>query len=238
MAATMLLLLTLSVTLAVSLYHTETTPQAQDNNIVHSFIVLNGNKYNRPLSTVKVNKGETIWVLILLVSGDVELNPGPRQCSIYPCGYCQIPVTWSTEGVCCDDCSIWHHRSCLELCAGEYSLLHRSHVQWLCCKCNSINVDSFTFNSFETDSNYYQPLADITLESVKSVFSPLKTSSPHLNRTSRRSTCSAKNNTRLSSSSTVPRKQNLRILNINCPHKRSEFTAALDYLKPDIVCGT
>ena len=39
----------------------------------------------------------------------------------------------------------------------------------------------------------------------------------------------------------LPRKTNLRLLNVNCcsirEHKQ-EFTAALDYVKPDIICGT
>ena len=39
---------------------------------------------------------------IMVQSGDIELNPGPRQASIFPCGMCETPVTWSNEGVCCD----------------------------------------------------------------------------------------------------------------------------------------
>ena len=39
---------------------------------------------------------------IMIQSGDIKLNPGPRQASIFTCGMCEIPVTWSNEGVCCD----------------------------------------------------------------------------------------------------------------------------------------
>ena len=45
-----------------------------------------------------------------------------------------------------------------------------------------MNVSSFSFRSFEIDSNYYAPIQDlnITLESIaSSAFSPLKTSSPN-----------------------------------------------------------
>ena len=42
-------------------------------------------------------------------------------------------------------------------------------------------------------------------------------------------------------SSFLPKKTNLRLLTVNCcrihQHK-SEFTAALDYVKPDLICGT
>ena len=80
----------------------------------------------------------TIILLILIQSGDIELNQGPRQASILPCGMCEIPVTWSNEGVCCDCCSVWRHKSCIELCTTYYELLQRSNVQWMCCKCDSL----------------------------------------------------------------------------------------------------
>ena len=142
--------------------------------------------------------------------------------------------------------NMWHHRSCIELCSSDYQLLQRSNVQWLCCLCDSINVNSFTFHSFDTDSNYYSPIqdSDITLDSIRSsVFSPLKTSSPHLDTTQSVPSNSFRSHgsTRLSSSRTFPRKQNLRVLNVNCrsvTDKSSELAAALAYLKPDIVCGT
>ena len=81
----------------------------------------------------------TIILLILIQSGDIELNQGgPRQASIFPCGMCEIPVPLSNEGVCCDCCSVWHHKSCIELCTTDYELLQRSNVQWMCCKCDSL----------------------------------------------------------------------------------------------------
>ena len=39
----------------------------------------------------------------------------------------------------------------------------------------------------------------------------------------------------------LPKKQNLRILNVNCrsvKENNAEFKAALEYIKPDIICGT
>ena len=35
------------------------------------------------------------------------IHPGPhKKASVYPCGLCELPVTWNCQGVCCDDCSI------------------------------------------------------------------------------------------------------------------------------------
>ena len=121
-------------------------------------------------------------VLLILLSGDIQLNPGPGNQSIFPCGTCDIPVTWSQEGVCCNNCSVWYHKSCEDLSSKNMSYLGRSSVIWHCCKCDSINVDSFTLNSFELyTSNVFAPLSEVdtSLDSVtSSCFSPLHTSSP------------------------------------------------------------
>ncbi|CAC5402075.1 unnamed protein product [Mytilus coruscus] len=94
-------------------------------------------------------------LLIIILSGDIEINPGPKTANVFPCGLCERPVTRSREGVCCDCCSIWHHRSCIELCTTDYELLQRSNVQWMCCKCDSLNVSSFTYHAYEIENQKY-----------------------------------------------------------------------------------
>ena len=137
-------------------------------------------------------------------------------------------------------------------------LLQRSHVQWMCCKCDSMNVDSFTYRSFELYiTNMFFPLSHIddTMESIKGTcaFSPLHTRSP-INK-SNNNTKEARNSTTLnirngskrdkSNSTTnifsVPNKLNLRIMTMNCRSirdKQSESTALVNYAKPDIIIGT
>ena len=101
----------------------------------------------------------TIILIIITLAGDIETNPGPRAANIFPCGLCDRPVTWSREGICCDNCSIWHHCSSIELCSTDYELLQRSNVQWMCCKCDSLNVSSFAYHSYEIENvSYYEPL--------------------------------------------------------------------------------
>ena len=208
----------------------------------------------------------TVLLLIMVQAGDIELNPGPKQSSVFPCGLCQIPVTWSNEGVCCDCCSVWHHKSCIELCTADYELLQRSNVQWMCCKCDSLNVSSFTYHSYEIDNvSYYEPLTttESFQDSFMSQFSPLKTSSPKVTQnrnsvsedipryTKPNNSDSSKTDSRISNNSNkknesspflhIPPKRNLRILTVNCRSirdKTSEFKATLNYTKPDIVIGT
>jgi hypothetical protein len=153
----------------------------------------------------------------------------------------------------CDVCNVWHHKSCIELCTHDYELLQRSNVQWYCCKCESLNVDTFTFNNYEiNNSNYYDPIKDFegTLASITSTTAskPLQTSSPKQTNehksTSVNNSSHGTNHSSYAQSSEVynlPAKQNLRILNINCRSirdKKPELEAVVNYTKPDIICGT
>ena len=130
-----------------------------------------------------IKEKRSLVILLLLLAGDIQMNPGPGNRSVFPCGICDIPVTWSQKGVCCNNCSVWYHKSFEDLSSRNMSYLGHSSVIWHCCKCISINVDSFTINSFELNtSNVFNPLLDIdsSLDSVdSSCFSPLHTNSPH-----------------------------------------------------------
>ena len=101
-----------------------------------------------------------VMYFIILMIGDIALNSGPN--SIYLCGYCAIPVTWERQrAVCCDNCNIWYHSTCFEYRSNKLELLQRS----ICCKCESQNIDSFTFHSFDFEiSNllvYYQQVVPL-----------------------------------------------------------------------------
>ncbi|WAR06007.1 LORF2-like protein [Mya arenaria] len=196
----------------------------------------------------------TLLTCLLLLCGDIESNPGPANTPVYPCGLCEMPVTWEHhDGLCCDGCDIWHHRSCIELCSADYDLLakHKS-VQWLCCKCDSVNMTSFTFRSFElSTTNSFHCLAahdlNSTVDSLASnpVFDPSHVSSPtdRLSTSRRRQPSShSQSSTNTSSLFCVSEKRNLRIMNVNCRSlgggRHAHLEAALNYIKPDIVCGT
>ena len=54
-----------------------------------------------------------VFILLLVLSGEVELNPGPNY--RHPCGKCDAPVKRNQKGICCDDCSSWYHTGCNDL---------------------------------------------------------------------------------------------------------------------------
>ena len=117
---------------------------------------------------------QTLLLFLLLAAGDVEPNPGPPLKSTFPCGYCQTAVTWSDQGVCCDDCSMWHHKSCLEMGTAEFDLLDSSDVKWQCCKCDNVNINSFSYHSYSLDQthHYYAPSTSSNCDDLTSMKSP------------------------------------------------------------------
>ena len=137
-----------------------------------------------PLLLRKKNAKTTLLKLILILSNGIELNPGPRNASSFPCGYCDQSLKWSDQGVCCREGNIWHHKSCGDISTKEMAYLEHSIVVWLYCKCESVNVDSFTSHSYELyTTNFNTPLSgtEQSIDSLNSTgpFSPLHTSSPH-----------------------------------------------------------
>ena len=216
------LLIFLASQLVIHITSTQTWPTKE--NLVNLLQPKLHHSGRKPITLPTHTKPKIATMLIILIlSGDIELNPGPRTANIFPCGLCERPVTWSREGVCCDCCSVWHHRSCIELCSTDYELLQRSNVQWMCCKCDSLNVSSFTYHSYEIENvSYYEPLTtDLSYtDSFMSSFSPLKTSSPK-EKSITKNKSDVNNTTNRSMRETtqpfsINRKRNLRIMTINC----------------------
>ena len=75
--------------------------------------------------------------LLLLSSGDVELNPDPARNWKYPCSVCSKPVRSDQKGVQCDLCSTWLDTRCIGLSLKDYFELHvqSSDDAWFCSRC-------------------------------------------------------------------------------------------------------
>ena len=78
--------------------------------------------------------------LLLLLSGDVSQNPGPRW--KYPCMLCSQPVKINQKGICCDSCDHWFHTKCLNMDARTYNILSNSSCSWICEQCGLPNQTS------------------------------------------------------------------------------------------------
>ena len=104
---------------SILLYRSSTSLAAKPRqSILKSILLKNSTKNNR------------YWILILiLLSGDVELNPGPTK---YPCGICQKACRWGQNAIACDSCGEWYHTSCAFLSNKHYKILANSSLSWCC----------------------------------------------------------------------------------------------------------
>ena len=175
-------------------------------------------------------------LLVLMLSGDIEANPGPGNASIFPCGFCDNKVSWADKGVACDACDVWFHCSCISISSTEYSALNCSSAEWKCYRCQSANSGSL-FHSYNLEvHNPYSILADhpedsvFTVHSLSPVFTPIVHSTKHIapsplvhhstaqltSQSTARITSTHRKSTRSSNSTKIkPKQQNLRTLVIN-----------------------
>ena len=79
------------------------------------------------------------FVILLLLCGDVSINPGPPSSS-YPCGVCHCEVVDSDPAIFCDFCDSWIHVSCdQKVTLSEYQTMLNtpSDDSWICSACES-----------------------------------------------------------------------------------------------------
>ena len=102
-------------------------------------------KLRKNITARKITLLRLLWhhgLLMLLVSGDIQVNPGPgTQNYKYPCGTCLKPVKSNQMGICCESCNIWYHLRCLPdsmaISRVEYDLLSNSDKDWHCFSCST-----------------------------------------------------------------------------------------------------
>ena len=91
------------------------------------------------------HKSPSSWLVVLLIiAGDIQPNPDPRPPK-YPCSICNKAVRYGQEGIQCDQCDIWHHRGCMQMCAPNYIALQNSDISWLC---HIYGMPNFSSNLF------------------------------------------------------------------------------------------
>ncbi len=157
---------------------------------------------NRPKTknsnrTIIKNNTNCHLLLLLLLSGDIELNPGPN--SIYPCAYCELKVDYGMKAIKCDHCSMWYHKTCITMCTKDYENLENNSLSFLCYRCDHPNYVSNSFSLQLSTQNVYDPLVnvsnDITSEHDIEIFNPRIYSSPKGTRKERLNTTINNNST-------------------------------------------
>ena len=105
---------------------------------------------------------------LILLSGDVECNPGPVR---HPCTECCKSVRSNQQGIYCDWCERWTHAACCSVSSKEYNHLSSQGEdhEWICPTClrtelpyadNSLdisqasNINLFVLNMSDTSESY------------------------------------------------------------------------------------
>jgi hypothetical protein len=86
-------------------------------------------------------------LVLLILSGDVSLNPGPIK---YPCGSCYRPVAKNHRAIYCEVCNFWIHIKCGNITPAEYIALSTSDEPWICEQCSKCH---FSDSYFDTSYN-------------------------------------------------------------------------------------
>ena len=160
---------------------------------------------------------------LILLAGDVEVNPGPRPPK-FPSGECSKACTsykGAKASILCESCDVWFHSDCVGLTDSALNTLGRSDLPWECHRCGLPNFSSGLFDSTIIDGSDNSTGTSTSSTSSSHPGSPLAQSSP--NRGS--------NNQSF---------KNLRLLEVNFQSifsKRAEFWSVLDATKPDVVYG-
>ena len=177
--------------------------------------------------------------ILLLLSGDIQSNPGPRTPK-YPCGVCSKAVKWDPKSpsVCCDSCNVWYHQKCMAMPDSVFSSL--KNISWECCQCGLPNFSTSLFNTTIMDStNSFEALSSPFSDASDMSFScPGATSSPKGgdNGQANRSRGSSHHGQQ-------PHRKDIpmRILVVNCQSVREKkplLETLVDSTEADVIIGT
>ena len=186
-----------------------------------------------------VIKDRSTLCIILLLIGGIESNPGPRRPK-FPCGICGKACKLGS--IACDDCDQWIHRTCVGMSTTEFSRLGASDASWYCPNCKRPNNSSIVYSvpdsSEHNSQSFSQSVSDISLQSRSSV------SSDHIDSTfniSDANIVTSSPKPTKSKGNAVPRKNNLRIINVNFQSLRKKgklLESIILDCDPDIILGT
>ena len=109
-------------------------------------------------------------LLVLILCGDIQSNPGPRTelAHIFPCAYCDLPVDFGQKALCCDECDVWLHKSCLHMrTTAHHDLETNVDINWYCPRCKTRNSSLYHVYEFSISTrNSFSVLSSIREDDV------------------------------------------------------------------------
>ena len=169
----------------------------------------------------------------LIISNQVELNPGPRT-PRWPCGVCAKAVTWKSKALECDTCKSWFHIDCQgNMTDSMYAIMDSSNISWHLLNCGLPNFASSYFNSSTPtllSNNSFSVLSCDSpgIPNAQSSPKPVNVNKSH-------------NNTQSYHTKNKKIKHPLKVISLNfqsIKNKKPQLDILIDTVKPDIIIGT
>ena len=115
-----------------------------------------------------LRKSFTYLSILLLLSGDVALNPSPHW--KYPCATCGKPVKADQDGLFCEVCMIWNHRLCVGMSIDDYFNWGQIEEGWVCPKCSREALPFWDVSRLDSSVNttYSSSAADSAVSDTSS----------------------------------------------------------------------
>ena len=110
----------------------------------------------------KMDPSVSLQQLLLVISGTVEINPGPGKIK-FPCGECSRAVRNSQKSIACDLCNNWYHSECVTMGDQVFDCYAEDeNLEWICSQCALKDVSYTLFDTSissdkSTDSTYNIP---------------------------------------------------------------------------------
>ena len=102
--------------------------------------------------------------LLLMLAGDVSVNPGPRPAR-YPCGTCCYAVSKGQRAIYCERCLFWIHLKCEpHISIAMYKELGASDEPWFCSNCTTLINNENDECLLRFSDSYFETSFDSTPE--------------------------------------------------------------------------
>ena len=180
---------------------------------------------------VKTSRKLTLAYLSLLLvtlSTEIELNPGPFACGSYG------TEVLDEDAVSCDNCNLWYHIQYQDILFGTYENHQADEVSfaWICLNCEAQNYSTKSTNSNPSLASFLSEnsFSALEFEMTSSSFNQSGISSPL--------TITTQNDRKRTASKKFPK---LKVLNINFQSVRNKIPdlhALVAVEQPDIIIST
>ena len=130
--------------------------QWKTKSIRHLGLVLHVRGFYATRINYYANSHSTFHQMRLYISGDIDVNPGPDECSV-----CNKRVARNHRAVNCDNCNMWCHIKCASINPSEYKIYQNlSSFSWWCPRCLWSSLPFATFaNETTLDCSLDSPIS-------------------------------------------------------------------------------